>query len=217
MPTTTAKIQRISRALFPRYGIQDVASLVATIVQQRNRDGHVKIWRPEGRFAWFASPASTHVTPSMVTLWFPADHRRTATQARDDLYRRLEDAALSVMPEDEMEAIIQSSVGPAISSTRPSRKKSTAQIKREIEEAMGSPAEGAHGAEASAGHIAWLDDGTREAYEQGGEVYIAPSDRPLDIHGYRQGGRWESSTAHWKRYFDALFKPRVSGPPQRTR
>lgn len=69
--------------------------------------------------------------------------------------------------------------------------------------------------EPSKGHIAWLDDGAREAYEQGGEVYLAPSDRPLDIHGYRQGGRWEASRAHWERYFDALFRSRVSGPPMR--
>lgn len=61
----------------------------------------------------------------------------------------------------------------------------------------------------SKGHVAWLDDGTREAFEQSGEVFIAPSDRPLDIHGFRQGARWECSRAHWNRYFNQIFADRI--------
>lgn len=62
----------------------------------------------------------------------------------------------------------------------------------------------------SRGHIAWLDGGAREAFEQSGEVFIAPADRPIDIHGYRQGARWECSRSHWNRYYDAVFASRVS-------
>lgn len=50
----------------------------------------------------------------------------------------------------------------------------------------------------SEGHI-----GTRgelEFYEQGGEVFAAPIANPLDLDGYRQGGRWEGSRAHFDRY-----------------
>lgn len=105
MPVPTKnKIERLARALFPRYGIKDVTNLVATIVKYRNRDGHVKIWRPEGRWAWFAAPGTTAATPALVTLNFPSDFRRNASQARSDLYRQLEDATYDVMSEAEVEA-----------------------------------------------------------------------------------------------------------------
>jgi len=110
---TKKKIEQIARALFPKHGIKDVTNLLATIVKYRSNDGHVKIWRPEGDWSWFSSPGTTVATPSMVTLKFPADYRRTAPQARDDLYRQLEDAALSVMSEDEMEAAIARAAAPA--------------------------------------------------------------------------------------------------------
>lgn len=64
--------------------------------------------------------------------------------------------------------------------------------------------------EASKGHVDWLDGGSREAFEQGGEVFFAPSSNPIDIHGYRQGARWECSRTHWDRYFDAVFASRVA-------
>lgn len=114
MKITTKKIEQLARALFPRYGIKDVTSLVATITKYRNNDGHVKIWRPEGGWSWFASPGTTVATSSMVTLKFPADYRRTAAQARDDLYRQLEDATLGVMSEDEMEAAVARGGSPLV-------------------------------------------------------------------------------------------------------
>lgn len=61
----------------------------------------------------------------------------------------------------------------------------------------------------SRGHLAWLDDYRCEAFTQNGEVFIAPNDRPLDAHGYRQGGRWESSRSHWSRYYAAIWQARV--------
>lgn len=101
---TKKKIEQLARALFPQHGIKDVTSLLATIVKYRTNDGHVKIWRPEGNWSWFASPGATVATPNLVALKFSADYRRTGEQARDDLYRQLENAALSVMSEDEIEA-----------------------------------------------------------------------------------------------------------------
>lgn len=144
MPVTKAKIEQLARALFPRYGIKDVASLVATIVKYRNRDGHVKIWRPEGGWGWFASPGATVATPNLVTLRFPADYRRDAARARDDLYRQLEDASLSVLSEDEIEAAMgaagrrrgsRTSVASPASPGIPqeAKGKSTAEIEREVE------------------------------------------------------------------------------------
>ena len=52
----------------------------------------------------------------------------------------------------------------------------------------------------SRGHI-----GTRriyglEFYEQEGNVYAAPIVNPLDLEGYRQGGRWECTREHFDRY-----------------
>lgn len=146
MSVTKTKIEQLARALFPRSGIKDVASLAATIVKYRNRDGHVKIWRSEGGWSWHASPGATVVTPSVVTLRFPADYRRDAAQARDDLYRQLEDASLSVMSEDEIEVATGSArrrrvrgtpraplatlVGPPAAG--PPEEKSAAQIEREV-------------------------------------------------------------------------------------
>lgn len=101
---TKQKIEQLARALFPQHGIKDVAGLVSTIVKYRNNDGHVKIWRPDGGWSWFASPGTTVATPGLVALRFSADYRRTAAQARDDLYRQLENASLSVMSEYEIEA-----------------------------------------------------------------------------------------------------------------
>ena len=54
-------------------------------------------------------------------------------------------------------------------------------------------------ARTSAGHIRWALDGAYEYYEQGGEVYLAPANNALDIHGYRHG-RWECSRTHFDRY-----------------
>lgn len=104
MAVTNAKIARLARALFPRYGIQDIPSLVATISKYKSRDGHVSISRPDGGWSWLASPGSTAATPNRVTLAFRADYRRDARSAREDLYRKLEDATLEVMSEDELEA-----------------------------------------------------------------------------------------------------------------
>ena len=61
----------------------------------------------------------------------------------------------------------------------------------------------------SVGHLAWLDGRTKEAYVHDGEVYIASTSYPLDTEGRRQGARWESSRAHWKRYYDVLWKTRA--------
>lgn len=56
----------------------------------------------------------------------------------------------------------------------------------------------------SEGHIAWIrsghKDGTHyEAYEQGGEVYLANVANAFDLNGFRHG-RWEGSRAHFDRY-----------------
>lgn len=151
MPTTKTQIEQLARALFPRYGIKDVGSLVATIVKYRHQDGHVKIWRPEGSWGWFASPAKTSVTPGMITLGFPADYRRDTAQARGDLYRQLEDASLSVMSEDEVEAATgparrhQRPGAPRGSATllqlpvKPPEEKSVAQIEREVKKVLSIP------------------------------------------------------------------------------
>ncbi len=136
---TKKKIEQLARALFPRYGIKDVASLVSTIVKYRSNDGHVKIWRPEGGWSWFASPGTTVATPSMVALKFPADYRRTAAMARDDLYRQLEDASLSVMSEDEIEAALRAKPGAAASTAPSAPKKTPAQLDREIAEVLAAP------------------------------------------------------------------------------
>ena len=100
MAVMKAKIEKLSRALFPRYGVHDVGSLIATIVKYRNKDGYAAIGRPEGRWSWFAAPGSTAVTPNRVMLAFSSDYRRDAAQAREDLYRQLEDASYSVLSED---------------------------------------------------------------------------------------------------------------------
>jgi hypothetical protein len=139
MAVTKAKIEKLARALFPRYGIKDVGSLVATIVKYRNNDGYAAIGRPEGGWSWFASRASTVATPSRVTLSFPADYRRDAEQAREDLYRQLENASFSVMSEDEVEAAMKSKPGTAASarSVAPLPKKTPpAQLDREIAEVL---------------------------------------------------------------------------------
>lgn len=112
---TKKKIEQLARALFPQHGIKDVTSLLATITKYRNNDGHVKIWRPEGGWSWFSSPGTTVATPSTVTLKFSADYRRTGEQARNDLYRQLEDATLGVMSEEEMEAALARGGAPATS------------------------------------------------------------------------------------------------------
>jgi len=130
---TKKKIEQLARALFPQHGIKDVTSLLATIVKYRNNDGHVKIWRPEGGWSWFSSPGTTVATPSMVTLKFPADYRRTGDQARDDLYRQLEDATLGVMSEDEMEAAKARAAAPGHAAHH-AAKKTAAQLDREVTE-----------------------------------------------------------------------------------
>lgn len=68
---------------------------------------------------------------------------------------------------------------------------------------------------ASRGHLALLDHGTQEAFEECGEVFLAPTDRPLDIQGRRQGARWVCSRSHWDRHFDTLFAARIvsNAPP----
>lgn len=70
--------------------------------------------------------------------------------------------------------------------------------------------------QASVGHVAVLDGGSREAFEQCGEIFISPADRPLDIHGRRQGARWECSRAHWDRYYDTLYAARVESTSRPT-
>jgi len=130
---TTKKIEQLARALFPRYGIKDVTGLVATIVKYRNNDGHVKIWRPEGGWGWFATPGTTVATPNLVALKFGADYRRTAAHARDDLYRQLEHATESVMSEDEIEAAIARA---GSSTSHATKKTSPAQLDREIAQAL---------------------------------------------------------------------------------
>lgn len=141
MAVTKVKIEKLARALFPRYGIKDVGSLVATITKYRNNDGYVAISRPEGGWSWFAARGSTVVTPSRVTLSFPADYRRDAARAREDLYRQLEDAAYSVMSEDEVEAAMRSKSGAAASmrattTAQPPKKTPPAQLDREIAEVL---------------------------------------------------------------------------------
>ncbi len=129
---TNPKIERLSRVLFPRHGIKNAASLVATIVQHRNKVGHVKIWRPEGGWGWFAAPGATAVTPSMVTLSFSSDPHRNAARARDELYYQLERATSDVASEDEIDAALaRSSMAPRASRTNGSRK-TAGQIEREI-------------------------------------------------------------------------------------
>ncbi len=133
MSTTQKKIEQLSRALFPRYGIKDVASLVSTIVRYRGDEGHVKIWRPDGGWNWFRAPGSTTVTPSLVTLRFPADAHRNAARAREDIYRQLEDASLSTMSEEELEAMTGQH-----SRARP--RKSSIQLESEISQALAEDA-----------------------------------------------------------------------------
>lgn len=135
---TKAKIDRLARALLPRHGIRDVSSIISTAVKHRDRDGHVKIEIPGGGWSWYAAPASTVVTPSRVILSFPADHRRDAAQARADLHHQLENAALSMMSEDEMEARIRASQAGATGVTG---EKSKRQIGAEIVEALAEPRE----------------------------------------------------------------------------
>jgi hypothetical protein len=128
MATTKAKIEKLARALFPRYGLHDVGALVATMVAYHGSDGYVIIGRPDGRWSWHAGPGSTVVTPSRVNLAFRSDYRRTAEQARDDLYRQLERAIESCMSEDEAEAIIAAATAP--------KKKTAKQLDAEIEQAI---------------------------------------------------------------------------------
>lgn len=145
MKITNKKIEHLSRALLPKYGLHDVPSLVATIKKYRDNDGHVSISRPEGIWSWLRSSKATSVTPSRITLGFRADYRRDAAHAREDLYRQLEDATLAVMSEEEMEDAIagptkkrKKAASPAAPSARaqPSVKKTPAQLDREIAEVL---------------------------------------------------------------------------------
>ena len=54
----------------------------------------------------------------------------------------------------------------------------------------------------SKGHIG--NNGQSEFFVKNDEVFRAPKDSPLDIYGYRMGGRWESSVSHFSRCL-ALF------------
>jgi hypothetical protein len=142
MAVTKAKLEKLGRALFPtpRYGIHDVGSLIATIVKYRNNDGYASIGRPDGRWSWFAARSSTVVTPSRVILAFSSDYRRDAAQAREDLYRQLEDATLSVLSEDEIEAALRPKrLGSFVPSAEPPLKIPTSQLDREIVEALATP------------------------------------------------------------------------------
>lgn len=80
-------------------------------------------------------------------------------------------------------------------------KKSPAQLGREIAEALSQRPASSHAQRPaqSLGHLSWLDRGTKEAYEHDGQVYIARTSDRIDPEGYRYGGRWTSSLAHWKR------------------
>jgi hypothetical protein len=80
--------------------------------------------------------------------------------------------------------------------------RSAAQLDREVAQSLAGRAP-------SKGHLAWIDDYSSEAYVQNNEVFVAPSSRPLDAHGHRQGARWESSRSHWSRYYDAVWRSRV--------
>lgn len=138
---TKTRIERLSRALLPRHGLQNVGDLVATIVKYRNRDGYASIGRPEGGWSWFAARGATAVTPSRVTLAFPSDPwRRDAARAREDLHRQLENASFSVMSEDEIELAMRSGRAPAAAIPDPSPPSSqrapAAQLRREISEAL---------------------------------------------------------------------------------
>lgn len=140
MAVTKAKLEKLSRALFPRYGIYDVSSLIATIVKYRNNDGYIAIGRPDGRWSWFAARGSTVVTPNRVTLAFPSDYRRNAVQARENLYRQLEDATLSVMSEDEVEAVLRlKKSGSPVLNAESSFKIPTRQLDHEIAETLAAP------------------------------------------------------------------------------
>lgn len=103
---TYAKLEAYARPLFPR-GVHDIVTLVRTAVTYRNRDGHVKIGAHGaecGRWGWFAAAAPTALAPRngvWHTISFPADHRRTAAQARRELMRALEDLRWDAkIPED---------------------------------------------------------------------------------------------------------------------
>ncbi len=104
---TNAKIERLAHVLLMKYGLRKVADLVATVAAYNSADGHVKISRPNGDWSWLARPASTVVTPNHIILAFRADYRRNAAQAREDIYRQLENAVESAMPEDEAEALLR--------------------------------------------------------------------------------------------------------------
>lgn len=106
MAVSTAKIERLARALFPKYGLRKVNDMVATAVAYSKGDGCVSIGRPSGDWSWLARPASTVVTPDRVVLALRADYRRNAAMAREDIYRQLEEAIFSVMSEDEADALI---------------------------------------------------------------------------------------------------------------
>lgn len=177
MKVTKTKIEQLARALFPRYGIHDAGSLVATIVKYRSNDGYVVIGRPEGRWSWHAARGSTVVTPNRVTLSFPADYRRKADQAREDLYRQLEDATLSVMSEDEMEAAVSRASG---KSTPTSAKKTpAAQLDREIAEALASPTSSRNLGKERAEHLA-----------------AALRSLGHDAEAFRQYGQWNAVGVH---------------------
>src|SRR5262249_17503067 len=103
------------------------------------------IHRPEGTWSWFAFPGVTAATPSLVTLRFPADRRRNTAQARDDLHRQLEDASLSVMSEDEIEAATQApsrrrvAVNAPARAPEPSPEKAPEPLEREVRAIAASP------------------------------------------------------------------------------
>lgn len=105
---TNAKIERLSRVLLPKYGLNKVSDLVATVKVYCKTDGYASIGRPNGDWSWGASPASTVVTPNRIVLAFRGDYRRnSAVAAREDIYRQLEKAIEDTMPEDEAEALLQ--------------------------------------------------------------------------------------------------------------
>lgn len=65
--------------------------------------------------------------------------------------------------------------------------------------------------------IAIHAESKRAAYLIGVDVYIGPRNAPLDTAGHPMGTRWESSHAHWTRYFPIVHEPAGWLSTQETR
>ena len=51
-------------------------------------------------------------------------------------------------------------------------------------------------------------DNVTVAWQIGDEVYLAPFDSPIDSTGAPTAARWESTLAHWQRYWTSVHSDR---------